>query len=353
MKRPVFVVGCPRSGTTLLYSMLVAAGGFAAYRKETYFFDLVGRFPDLSDTRQQQQFTRQFLEGYLGKVPGLDVAPFVRNALQACRNSHDFLPVLMTAITNAQGMDRWIEATPVHVLYIDWIKKAVPDALVVHVVRDGRDCALSNAGQGWIATLPWDRQRTLGVAALYWEWMVRRGRTRGRALAGDYCELRFEDLVADPRGTLQRLGRFIDHDLDYTRIARNPLHALKRPNTSFREERGGPDFNPVGRWKAKCSAEDVRLCEALVGPYLAELGYLSDGSSAAGAQDLRTRVMRMVYLRHFAAKQWLKAKTPLGRFMTSTRVWAEQPRPGEAPVRPIPVPRAAAAIPSDFELVGR
>ena len=41
MKRPVFVVGCPRSGTTLLYSMLVAAGGFAFYRKETYFYDLV------------------------------------------------------------------------------------------------------------------------------------------------------------------------------------------------------------------------------------------------------------------------------------------------------------------------
>ena len=40
MKRPVFVVGCPRSGTTLLYSMLVASGGFAFYRKETYFYDL-------------------------------------------------------------------------------------------------------------------------------------------------------------------------------------------------------------------------------------------------------------------------------------------------------------------------
>ena len=48
MQRPVFVVGCPRSGTTLLYSMMMAAGGFAAYRKETYFYDLISRFPDLS-----------------------------------------------------------------------------------------------------------------------------------------------------------------------------------------------------------------------------------------------------------------------------------------------------------------
>ena len=41
MKRPVFVVGCPRSGTTLLYSMLLAAGGFTVYRKETYFYDVL------------------------------------------------------------------------------------------------------------------------------------------------------------------------------------------------------------------------------------------------------------------------------------------------------------------------
>ena len=55
MKRPVFVVGCPRSGTTLLYSMLVAAGGFAFYRKETYFYDLVSRFPRLTSARSRQR----------------------------------------------------------------------------------------------------------------------------------------------------------------------------------------------------------------------------------------------------------------------------------------------------------
>jgi len=61
--------------------MLVAAGGFAFYRKERYFYHLVRRFPTLSTADAHEAFTQQFLHGYLGKVPGLDVAPLVRRAL--------------------------------------------------------------------------------------------------------------------------------------------------------------------------------------------------------------------------------------------------------------------------------
>lgn len=340
MKRPVFLVGCPRSGTTLLYSMLVAAGGFAVYRKETYFYDLAPRFPTLSTPRARQQFLEQFLQGYLGKVPGLEVEPFVRAALAGSRRTEDFLPRLMAGIARAQGVDRWIEATPLHVLYMHEIARSVPDALFVHVIRDGRDCALSNDRQRWIRTLPWDRSRRLGVAALYWEWMVRAGRGFGRAHPQRYLEARFEDLIVHPRGVLGDIGRFIGHDLDYDRISRNPVHAMKTPNTSFRDERGRPDFNPVGRWEHQCSADDIKLCEALVGRYLHTLGY------PLAYPDARPRppfLMRSIYLGYFSVRHALKVHTPLGRYMTSTQAWAEQPRAGEQPVRLAPEPPAKVA----------
>ena len=211
-------------------------------------------------------------------MPGLDVAPLVRTALSRTRTAADFLPALMGAITSAQGMDRWVEATPVHVLHMDEIRRAVPDALFVHVVRDGRDCAISHLRQGWIR--PFRGTARAGVAALYWEWMSRRrrravsewmvraGRAFGRAHPDRYFELPFESLIADPHATLDRLGRFLDHDLAYDRIREHPIHALVQPNTSFRDERGRADFNPVGRWKDKCSAADLALCEGLVGPLL-------------------------------------------------------------------------------------
>lgn len=335
MKRPVFVVGCPRSGTTLLYSMLVAAGGFAFYRKETYFYDLVSRFPRLTSARSRQQFLDRFLAGYLGKVPGLDVAPIARRAITQCESTSEFLPRLMTAIVEQQGMERWIEGTPVHVLCMDQIARAVPDALFVHVIRDGRDCALSTDRQGWAHSLPWDAPRRVGVAALLWEWMVKSGRRYGRAYPQTYLEVRFEQLIGDPRAVLADVGRFIDHDLGVDRISANPVHALKNPNTSFREEHTRGAFNPVCRWKS-ADADAIRLCESLTGSYLEELGYTPAIPSRSARGSIQARRMRATYLGMFKAKHLLKAHTPVGRFMTSTRVWEEQPKAGEAPVRPIP-----------------
>ena len=342
MKRPVFVVGCPRSGTTLLYSMLVASGGFAFYRKETYFYDLEARFPHLTSPRSRQEFLDKFLAGYLGRVPGLDVAPIAQKAVAECETTSEFLPRLMTAITEEQGMERWIEGTPVHVLYMDRIAQAVPDALFVHVIRDGRDCALSTDRQGWAPPLPWDANRRVGVAALFWEWMVRAGRRYGRTHPRTYMEVRFEQLIDDPRAALADVGQFIDHNLDLDRIAANPVHALKNPNTSFREERTRGEFNPIGRWKS-ADADDIRLCEALIGSYLEELGYEPTIRSASAGRSVLVRRMRATYLGLFEAKHLLKAHTPLGRFMTSTRVWEEQPKAGEAPVRPIPMSPLPAA----------
>ena len=72
MHRPVFIVGCPRSGTTLLYSMLVAAGGFACYRKETHFYAIAPRFPDLASPAARW-VTGQVLDTTGGLAPKLKV----------------------------------------------------------------------------------------------------------------------------------------------------------------------------------------------------------------------------------------------------------------------------------------
>jgi hypothetical protein len=325
LKAPVFVLGVPRSGTTLLYSMLISAGGFAVYRKETFFYDLVPRFGALKSARSREEFLKRWLHGHLGKVPGLDVASLAREALGKITHRGEFLPRLMDAIAAVQGAERWVEATPAHLMYIDEIRQAVPDALIVHVIRDGRDCALSYERQGWIATLPWDRSRRVGVAALFWEWMVRNGRAHGQKAAGKYLEVKFEDLVADPAAMLERVGRFIDHDLDYDRIRQDPVHALRKPNTSFRGEQG--DFKPVGRWQ-RSSSGDVRLCEVLVGGLLVELGYELATAEPTARERLQASAMRKVYLPYFASKHFLKAHTPLGMLLTRTSFWDVQPRGG-------------------------
>jgi len=129
------------------------------------------------------------------------------------------------------------------------------------------------------------------------------------------------------------VGRFIGQTLDFERITQGRVHALKRPNTSFREERARGAFNPVGRWKAPDVADDVAVCERLVGPYLDSLEYeRAFPKERAGLTEMR---MRLMYMTYFRMKHVAKAHTPLGRVLTSSRPWAEQPYAGEAPVAPI------------------
>lgn len=331
VQRPVFIVGCPRSGTTLLYSLLMAAGGFACYRKETYFYDVAPRFGRLQTAESKRRLAAEWMRGYLGAMSGIDVEPLVHEALAACLHRREFLPRLMDAVARAQGCDRWLEGTPIHALYLDEVKRARPDALILHVIRDGRDCALSYERQGWTSPFPWDHLNAVGVAALYWEWIVRTGRRLGTTCAPDYLEVRFEDLVDAPQQTLAHVGRFIGHELDHERIMRHPVHAMLSPNTSFRHERRSNDFNPARRWR-RAAADAVQVCEMLVGDCLEELGYpLSDGDRR-DASRVFVNTMRATYLPYFVLKQWCKHRTPLGPLVTTATVWGEQPHPAERAV---------------------
>jgi hypothetical protein len=335
MKRPVFVVGCPRSGTTLLYSMLLAAGGFAVYRKETHIYSLAPRFPPLTTAAARERFLREFLAGYLGTFPGLDVEPLAREALAGARTVEEFLPLVMNAIVRTQHAERWIEATPTHVLFMREIRRAVPDAVFLHVIRDGRDCALSIHQQAW-------RPRCLGnssaaVSAVYWDWMVRAGRRAGRAMPRDYMEVRFEDLIQRPAATLTSIGACIDHDLAHDRIAGNKVHSLLNPNSSFKAERGR-DFNPVGRSRRPAWADVTRACERVIGPYLQELGYAPMYPEDASRHTLRARLTRAACIGCFAAKHTIKAHTPLAPYVINSRIWARQRDPREQPLGKAPEP---------------
>ena len=326
---PVFVLGCPRSGTTVLYHMLLSAGGFAIYRAESNVFNLLApRFGNLNSAHNRRRLLKSWLRSKLFKVAGLNEGEISGKILSECRNAGDFLRILMEEIAAHQGVERWADTTPDHLLYMREIKRQIPEALFVHIVRDGRDVALSFAQQGWSHPLPGDRDQELSVAALYWAWVVRCGREVGRELAADYFEIRFEDLVSRPREVLAEVGRFIEHDLDYDRIQDSGIGSVSTPNSSF-ANRSEREFKPVGRWKNKLSPQQLLALESLIGDVLLEVGYPLANESSQSTKTFQTRRMRALYPRLFALKIWLKDHTLLGRFADTApmEIEGEYPAP--------------------------
>jgi hypothetical protein len=321
-KAPVFVLGCPRSGTTVLYHMLLSAGGFAVYRSETNVFNLlVPRFGGLRSANDRRKLMACWLKSMLFRVSGLDAAPIQAKIMAECHSGGDFLRLVMGEVARVQGVGRWADCTPEHLLYMQEIKRQIPDALFIHIIRDGRDVALSYVKQGWSHPLPWDRDQRLGVAGLYWEWVVRKGREQGRRLGADYLEVRFEELVTNPKGTLSRLGAFIEHDLDYNRIQLAGIGSVSQPNSSFAVESEEP-FNPIDRWKTKMSPEQTAAFEDLVGSCLQELGYTL-ASETRRRMSLRATLLRTTYLAMFEAKHWIRTNTPLSRLVRLERIELE------------------------------
>ncbi|MFZ0479247.1 MAG: sulfotransferase, partial [Terriglobales bacterium] len=222
-------MGCHRSGTNLLYDMLLSSGGFAIYRGLLPVYkSLVPRFGSMSKRSNRERILATWLRSKGFRRTGLQPEQISSRILNDCRTAGDFTRVVMDAIAAQQNVNRWAGYDADHVLHVAQIKRDIPNALFAHIIRDGRDIALSLKKMGGFTPLPWDRSESdsLVATALYWEWMVRRGREAGRSIPTDYIEIRYEDLVTHPRETLARLGTFIDHDLDYDRIQRASLGRL-------------------------------------------------------------------------------------------------------------------------------
>jgi hypothetical protein len=313
-KAPVFVLGCGRSGTKLLYHTLLSAGGFAVYHAESNAFNLIGlRFGSLSKLENRRALLDHWLRSKLFYRSGLTREEIEPKILEQCHNAGDFLRILMETITRKQGVVRWAESTPLHLLYLPLIKKLFPDALIVHIIRDGRDVTASLDRIGWIKPLPWDNKRRLLAPALFWRWIVSKGRKYGREMAGDYMEVHFEDVIGRPQETLLRLGAFIAHDLNYDRIQQNALGTLRDPNSSFKGDGDAKESNPIERWKQLLSRPDVAQVESLIGGLLRETGYELASTEAERRRSLPVSVMSFLYPIYFDLKLWLKTYTPLAR----------------------------------------
>jgi len=318
MMDPVFVVGSPRSGTTLFYHMLLSAGGFAVYRTEAHVFNtLVPRFGGLRTRADREELLRHWFGSEYFRRSGLKDQEIRRAVLERCTNGGDFLRILMEAIAAKQGVPRWAECTPENLLYVDQIKQSIPQARFVHIVRDGRDVAVSMSRQGWVKTIPGGRLGPTIVAGLYWEWMIGKGLENLRRYPADVIEVRYENLIAHPRQELARAGAFLEHDLDYERIQKVGIGSVSVPNTSFEKTTHDGFFNPVGRWQSNCTSKESSLLEDAIGGLLTRLGYqrASDPLRGAGAC---VRAERAMYRAQFGTRHLLKTRTPLGRYFTDT-----------------------------------
>jgi hypothetical protein len=278
-----FIVGVGRSGTTLLRLMLDAHPEMAIPAETHFLTDLAGR--DAKD------FTREeFLHVVTGAQtwPNMAMEPAeLAGALDGIKpfSVAEGLRLFYRLYARRFGKERWGDKTPTYRACMPGIQELMPEASFIHIIRDGRDVALSYRGL-WFG--PGD---DLETQAKFWVEQIGMAR-RDSAQLRRYMEVKYEELVMEPGTTLGKICEWLQLEfhpsmLDYHKSAparmaeyvrsvvpaNQPAVSAER-YASIHERTGQPpDRGRIDRWRTEMPEEQLRRFEAMAGALLTELGY--------------------------------------------------------------------------------
>jgi glycosyltransferase involved in cell wall biosynthesis len=279
-----FVVGAPRSGTTLLRLMLDAHPELAI-PPETHFvaeaLDLRGK-----DRELRARFCRLVTHSPRWGDFHLDAGALERR-LQGIRpfRLEDGLRVFYRMYADRLGKRRVGDKTPGYVLHLRRIAAVLPEARFVHLIRDGRDVAAS------LRKLWWGPGDDVEAQAVDWLWRIREARQQAQVCPG-YLEVRYEDLVREPEAQLRRVCEFLGLTFERRMLEFYGTAAERLDEQNARSGRDGgvpvtkeqlraihartqepPNEAAIGRFERDLSPREVDAFQRIAGALLAELGY--------------------------------------------------------------------------------
>ena len=259
---PVFIIGSQRSGTSFLYRLIQRHLRIGFGRDNGNFVRLMKLLPyygDLNDTANLRRLISDIIDipEFGKRFPGLeiDIDHFIANL--ESRSYPEIVRRFYAEWAYLKGAHRWGGKTPDYSLYARDLHALFPDARFIHIIRDGRDVALSLFKLSWGPKVPL-------LAARHWRERVESALNFGRTLdRRSYLELYYEDLVQYPAQQFRRLIHFIEYEGDRERIVRDFENAtapkVKRDN--------------YNKWVLEISPRQLRIFEQEGGQLLETLEY--------------------------------------------------------------------------------
>jgi hypothetical protein len=207
-----FIVGCPRSGTTLLRDLLGAHPNVMVFPESHFFARLEASRPIARRLRLASRRAPRALSRFLGSLedpPDVDLPrlPLVRSYVRL------FVRLLDGAST-AQGATVWVEKTPRHLNYIDLIESELPNPKFIHLVRSGEDVVASVYEQTQTGLKPWWGVKfpTLDDCIRLWNRSLEV--TQRHVSKPNHLVVSYDDLVTNPTFHLQRTCSFLGVTFD-------------------------------------------------------------------------------------------------------------------------------------------
>lgn len=245
----VFVVGAPRSGTTLMHRILSCHSRFFAIDQETGFFSKSNYF-------NLDHFALGAPDWPLVVDQASGPGEYFGNAIEVIREREHVVDGI------------FVEKTPQHVLCLKQLLRIFSSAKVIHIIRDGRDCYRSSKAH---PSIP--QRKSADCFANYWKSCL-----AARASCGDdprIHDVRYEDLAQQPEEELSALMTFLGEKLEPGQLDPSSLASDKRSDRQVFERLKEP-ISPktVGQWKRDLTKEEVDVFERIAAERLVKWSYV-------------------------------------------------------------------------------
>ena len=281
---PIFIVGCPRSGTGLVRDLLRSHPRLT-FPPESHF--IVRLYRDYGNPRTETEalnLADTILRLSWVKGWKLDLT---RHAFAHCRSFRQVTSMLFEAWAQREGKGRWGDKTPQYVFGIPTLLEVFPAGKIIHCYRDGRDVALSLL-QDWFAP------KNIYAAAYWWRRFVEAGRAAGKALNDEqYLEVSYESILTEPMETMNKVCRYLGEPHFAGELRPDILgRAVVAP--IFGAHRKPVISQPTivtsnhGKWRSEMSTRDRVVFESIAGDLLSTLGYELEGGARRLAMLERT-----------------------------------------------------------------
>jgi hypothetical protein len=299
----VFIVGCPRSGTTLMQRILDAHPHLAICPESfwvVYFYKkCIGLTHEGHVTPELISQLLTYYKFYRMKAAKADLAKLIE-----CQRSISYAD-FVTGIFDHYG-EYWQkplvgDKTPDYVRNLSTLRFLWPQAKIVHLIRDGRDVCLSainwkrKADRLKSQFSTWE-QHPVTTAALWWKWHICKGLEDNRSLGQEhYFEMRYEALIAQPEEECARLCDFLGLPLDQSMLK---FHEGRiKTEVSLDAKNAWMPITPgLRNWRTQMPPEDVERFEAAAGDLLGELGYSRAFPKPAGRVLEETAEIRKTFV---------------------------------------------------------
>jgi len=275
----LFIVGSPRSGTTLLKRMLNAHPELAITRETHWITRYYKTGKGLThDKKVTEALIPKLFEYH--RLPHLGLEADALKGIVSKNKTMsyaDFVSAVFDLYGQRQNKSLVGDKTPGYVRNIPLLHKLWPHSKFIHMIRDGREVCLSM--QKWRLTektlnkyASWNDD-TLSTIALWWKWHVQLGTEAGQKLTpSNYYEIKYEQLIDNPGQSCNELCDYLG--LEYHENLINFANGKTNVQTGSSANASWlPPTKGLRNWKAEMSATDCERVEAVIGNFLEELGF--------------------------------------------------------------------------------